>query len=244
MTQARLIISGSAVGAENMSIDESIFESTLLDNSLLAVIPASHGLGIQSKPYPSGVTLRFYTWSVRCATIGYFQPYINLPAAQTIRRITGGLTVEHKNDISYCFCANKSTWPFVYDQETNYQKLHLALKTGLELSGYKTEFANPSCKTTQANMCVEKYFAYDLLLNGKKALGSCQRRRGDCLIVQGSLHLPENYNAQDVISNLVLGFKSELNFSFEKSELKSSEIEVASKLKTNKYLLDSWNKKY
>ena len=225
MTNARLIISGPADGAENMSIDESIFESTLLGNSL-------------------GITLRFYTWSVRCATIGYFQPYFQLPDSQTIRRITGGLTVDHKTDISYCFCATKSTWPYVYDQEANYQKLHLALKTGLDLSGYKTEFASPSCKTKQASMCVEKFFSYDLLLNGKKALGSCQRRRGDCLIVQGSLHLPPNYNVQDVINNLSKGFQKELDFSFVQSELTSAEIERTRKLKENRYQLESWNKKY
>jgi len=225
MTQARLIMSGPADGAENMSIDESIFESTLLGNSL-------------------GITLRFYTWSVRCATIGYFQPYFQLPDSQTVRRITGGLTVDHKTDISYCFCASKSAWPYVYDQETNYQKLHLALKTGLDLSGYKTEFANPSCKTEKANMCVEKFFAYDLLLNGRKALGSCQRRRGDCLIVQGSLHLPPNYNVQDVINNLSIGFQKELSFSFVKSELTASEVERAGKLKESRYQLESWNKKY
>ena len=225
MTNARLIISGPADGAENMSIDETIFESTLLGTL-------------------SGITLRFYTWSVRCATIGYFQPYFQLPDSNTVRRITGGLTVDHKTDISYCFCATKKVWPYVYDQEANYQKLHLAIKTGLELSGYKTEFANPSCKTKQANMCVEKFFAYDLLLNGKKALGSCQRRRGECLIVQGSLHLPLNYNAQNVINNLCIGFLKELNFSFVKSELTSSEVERVKKLKESRYQLESWNKKY
>jgi len=225
MTQTRLIISGPADGAENMSIDESIFESTLLGTSF-------------------GATLRFYTWSTRCATIGYFQPYFQLQGFQTVRRITGGLTVDHKTDISYCFCAAKTAWPYVYDQEANYKKLHLALKDGLELSGYKTEFAKPSCKTNNTNMCVEKFFAYDLLLNGKKALGSCQRRRGDCLIVQGSLHLPVNYNVQEVIKNLVLGFQKKLGFEFVDSQLTSAEVEAAKKLKENRYQLERWNKKY
>jgi lipoyl(octanoyl) transferase len=239
MKELSVIKSGPGNGQNNMALDEAIF--------------LSHINGICALP-----TLRLYQWVSPCVTIGYFQKYkefsvFNIPV---IRRLTGGLSVVHNKDISYCFVANQNDWPYMYDQMKNYYMIHNAIKEGLGLRGIQTQFwdeknidkrdeDNISSKKIASNLtCVDTFFPYDLHANGKKTAGSSQRRRGKYLLVQGSIHIGGNYEFDSLFEALVSGFrkifKTQINF----RKPVNDEESLQNELSKNKYDSGQWNTKF
>ncbi|GHT10879.1 hypothetical protein AGMMS49571_00260 [Endomicrobiia bacterium] len=51
--------------------------------------------------YKNNPVLRTYYWDNAYTTIGYFQKAKDAGGSGLVRRFTGGLTVNHHNDISY-----------------------------------------------------------------------------------------------------------------------------------------------
>ena len=84
----------------NMSIDEMLFNE-----------------------YSAIPVLRTYYWDNSYTTIGYFQKAKDVVAKDFVRRFTGGLTVNHQHDVSYCFIASSKYWN-IYDQNETYKIIH------------------------------------------------------------------------------------------------------------------------
>ncbi|MCL2334779.1 MAG: hypothetical protein FWC57_01795, partial [Endomicrobia bacterium] len=93
----RFILDGARNAVMNMAIDEILFD------------------GLKE-----GAVLRLYSWDNSYTTIGYFQKN----DSNAVRRLTGGLLVNHKDDLSYSFCADAQSWPYVYSQSDTYKHLH------------------------------------------------------------------------------------------------------------------------
>src|SRR2546430_14326658 len=84
----RLLLAPPADGAWNMAVDE-----VLLD-----------GIAAGSAP----PTLRFYTWTPACLSLGYFQPFsvANVEGCRglgidIVRRPTGGRAILHDRELTY-----------------------------------------------------------------------------------------------------------------------------------------------
>ena len=146
---------------ENMALDEVLFDL-----------------------FKGGAVLRTYIWDAAYTTIGYFQKNVS----GAVRRLTGGLTVCHKDDISYSFIASLDNWPFVYNENKTYKLLHTAIQKALLKTGFKTSFLENKQGLTN-NICVQTLCESDLIYQGKKVVGSCLRRRGNKILVQGSVHI-------------------------------------------------------
>jgi lipoate-protein ligase A len=231
MNAWRLIISGPSDGPENMSLDEALFTS-LIENEV---------------KYP---TLRIYCWKLPCVTIGYFQKYYEVASGNLsiTRRLTGGLSVHHGSDISYCFTASAHDWPQVYNQEKSYEHIHTGFKEGLLLMGITAEFypaeeisAAKRCANT---LCVKSIFPYDLQVKGRKIVGSSQRRRGAFLLQQGSIHIRPSEEFSSAARQLAKGMEKALSVSFVQEDISPSERAMKDVFVVNRYLTDSWNKKY
>ncbi|MDR3113278.1 MAG: hypothetical protein LBU09_02780 [Endomicrobium sp.] len=200
--------------AQNMSLDEVLFDT-----------------------FKSGAVFRTYTWDNAYTTIGYFQKN----DCGALRRLTGGLTVNHKDDISYSFIASSASCPFVYNENETYKILHTAIQKAILKAGFETSFLE--IKTGAAsNICVQTLCESDLIYQGKKVAGSCLRRRGNKILVQGSLHImlaEEQKNIfHDAFAKETAAFMELeiLQKDFSEDEIRKSEI-----IAKEKYLNDKWN---
>jgi lipoate-protein ligase A len=231
MNKLRLIISQASDGPGNMSLDEAIFDTKIKDLSM-----------------PS--TVRIYTWNKPCITIGYFQKYKDFGAfGLTItRRMTGGLLVAHGTDVSYSFVLDENSWAHIYDQEKTYEEIHKTIKAALEKSGIKLSFVSVEVKNpavaSERNVCVQTLFPYDLVSGNKKIVGSCQRRRGKTLLVQGSIHLPKNTDRQTFYENWEKSLGMLPGIRVARGEMNDSEKKLSDDLMKTKYCSIEWNNKF
>ena len=67
--------------------------------------------------------------------------------------------------------------------------------------GIPTEFSSHDNSDARMNMCLEKLYDYDLVKDGKKILGSCQRRRGEKILIQGSIHLDSINEKSEILKS-------------------------------------------
>jgi lipoate-protein ligase A len=229
MNNWRLIVSPPADGPENMGLDEALFSFLAEGKACLPIF-------------------RIYSWNARCVTIGYFQKheeflYHNLPVT---RRLTGGLSVRHGDDVSYAFIARDDHWPHVYKQEETYQLLHSGIKEGLNSLGYKADFYDRGKRTLHPanNICVDTVFPYDVHIGGRKVVGSSQRQRGKTILVQGSIHISgllKDFNA--TASAIAAGWERVLRIQLERCEIAPEIRTDKEALRLQKYSSITWNSK-
>ena len=136
--------------------------------------------------------IRFYRWTNPAYTIGYFQQISKLKNTNkydVVRRLTGGLAVLHNTDLSYSFIVSSEQWNYIYNQEETYKIIHSQMGDALKDIGVICD--NEAAKNTAPNKfsCVNTFYKDDVFFKGKKIIGSCQRRRGKKLLVEGSIHL-------------------------------------------------------
>jgi len=227
MDKCRLIVSGRGTGPGNMALDEALFIARGEDSGLPSVF-------------------RIYCWENPCVTIGYFQKYADFKtsALPVTRRLTGGLAVTHKSDISYSFITAEQDWPYVYDQEKTYQVIHSGIKEGLSLLGLNPEFYVDQKASTNPSLCVKTFFPHDVHIKGRKVVGSSQRRRGKVLLQQGSIHLQDQFSFNEVAAALAKGWEKVLRTTLFTTEPEARELELAAVLFREKYSSSSWNEKF
>ncbi len=185
--------------------------------------------------------LRTYTWDNPYITIGYFQKN----QLSATRRLTGGLLVNHKDDLSYSFCSGLQSWPYMYSQQDTYKHIHLAVKKALSFIGFDCDFVSIGQNTPKNMFCVQTLYTDDLSYKGKKILGSCMRRRGTKILVQGSVHLElgdsrRSEFCREFANNMAQTLNTNLNYAL----ITDDEIKSSLKIADEKYESDEWNKKF
>ncbi len=218
MNTLRYIFDMKRSARMNMAIDEILFDC-LLDEPVL----------------------RIYFWDKEYATIGYFQKN----EYDAVRRITGGLMVKHKNDLSYGFCAPASRWPYLYSQKDTYKNIHTAVKEALSLINIESVFAPESAFNEEETLCVRRIYGYDLIFEGKKIAGSCMRRRGEKILVQGSVHINLNGAQKEKFSfYFARKMAGLMKCAAVRKPLSETELEKAFVTAREKYSNRQWNKKF
>ena len=167
-----LLNSGRCEAAFNMALDEA-----LLENAARLAAPV----------------LRFYGWTERPATFGYFQKIAEVEAATQlrplIRRPTGGGIVPHDADWTYsAIFPPGSEWHGLKAEES-YRRIHDWLRLAFAELEVKTELA-PSSQKSLPGQCFVGHEKFDLLWHGKKIAGAAQRRNQLGLLIQGSIQPP------------------------------------------------------
>ena len=188
---------------------------------------------------------RFYKWTDKAYTIGYFQqfPIDKQDAYPVIRRITGGLSVLHDTDLSYSLIVSNDIWPYIYDQEKTYKNVHGNIKKALESIDIFCDKTFVESNNLKNYSCVKTLYKDDLLLNGEKIVGSCQRRRGKKILVEGTIHLSFTQEQTKIFANEFFKNLSEmLKCDITINSLTEEEINSANKLCKEKYKTDEWNK--
>ena len=157
-------------------------------------------------------TLRFYTWSPPCVSIGYFQKVNSVfstpvPDKETVRRITGGRAVFHGNDLSYSIVCDTGNSAFPNNILGTYHVITAAFITGLEYLGITPDPLNtqpdsprkinyrrsqlrsgrPNMEYYRSPLCFAMTLGHEITVDGQKLIGSAQRRWPDVFLQHGSI---------------------------------------------------------
>ncbi len=143
---------------------------------------------------------RFYGWTEPAITFGYSQkwPWVEsqLPGfgGVSIRRITGGGIVDHRQDLTYALSI-PAGHPFHRRQASDlYQELHQSLARMLASQGFPADLqpCRRGCnqpRSQASGICFQSPEPYDVIhpLSGIKIAGAAMKRTRSGLLVQGSL---------------------------------------------------------
>jgi lipoate-protein ligase A len=176
-TTWRLLLDPPATGAWNMAVDE-----VLLDGAAAGTAPP---------------TLRFYEWAPPCLSLGYFQPWEVVDVAgcrrlgvDVVRRPTGGRAILHDRELTYSVALPLRLLGEDRGLLPSYHRLSLALERGLRHLGAPVCLAPESAAQTvpdQGPICFDRPSAHEILLHGRKVVGSAQVRRATAILQHGSI---------------------------------------------------------
>jgi len=164
-------------GPLNMAVDEYLFGS-------LGPDPHTH--------------VRFYEWERPTVSLGYSQvteKVINLDFCRrhgidVVRRTTGGKLVLHHREVTYSMCSSEVE-VFSSTLAQSYRLISLALIRGLREMGLQARLAGPAPSFYgRGNLPCFSYPARDEIeIDGKKIVGSAQKRVGPKFLQHGSILL-------------------------------------------------------
>ena len=138
--------------------------------------------------------LRVYAWSSPTLSLGRNQPARDEydPAALAehgvcvVRRLTGGRAVLHHREVTYSVTAPESFGGSLRDA---YLRINEILVDGLRLLGVGASIAKPAGRAPVPSTapCFEEPTEGELVLDGRKLVGSAQYREGGALLQHGSI---------------------------------------------------------
>jgi lipoate-protein ligase A len=142
-------------------------------------------------------TLRFYGWQPPCVSVGYAQPLrdeIDLEACRRegytwVRRPTGGRAVLHIDELTYSVIAPLGEPRVAGDILTSYRRLSMGLIAGLAHLGCAARQAGQEVGTGQSAACFDVPSPYEVIVGGRKLVGSAQARRRRVVLQHGALPL-------------------------------------------------------
>jgi lipoate---protein ligase len=175
----------AASGKVQMAIDTWLLEKHKQDN------------------YPP--TLRFYTWTPAAISCGYHQKKIPSfwkelhwqgKTLEIVRRPTGGQAVLHQGDLTYAIVTSASSGKRL----EVYKNICQFLIEGWRSLGVELKYGTAGKEYANNLNCFATSTIADLItIDGKKAIGSAQLRRGKAILQHGSMSLSTNVDLFDRI---------------------------------------------
>lgn len=142
-------------------------------------------------------TLRFYTWAPDTLSLGYFQRLADVPgrerAGALVRRCTGGGAIHHTNELTFSLVTDQDDPLYRGPIAPSYERVHLALAKALAHYGVEAKLrggVGPIASDLEGTgMCFHASTAQDLCWDGRKGVGSAQRRTGGRVLHHGSIKI-------------------------------------------------------
>ncbi len=146
--------------------------------------------------------LRFYTWDPPAISLGRFQKIesaVNAGACKRlgfdiVRRVTGGRAVLHNNELTYSVVARTDNPLFPPTVHGAYKVIASGLLAGLRNLGIDAEMVSrggPHAalvnKKDKDPCCFSSPSWYEIVVDGKKIIGSAQRRLSNAFLQHGSI---------------------------------------------------------
>ncbi|MEW6456882.1 MAG: lipoate--protein ligase family protein [Acidobacteriota bacterium] len=163
-------------GSWNMAVDEFLFNEVQKEEKTI---------------------LRFYEWEIPTLSIGFSQrvnrilnmEYLEKNRVPFVRRITGGKVVFHNDEITYSISSSEKIFFEKKSLSEAYTMISGALIEGLKKLSIKAELSGRSPKFLSKSdlPCFSFSSKDEILVNGKKIVGSAQKRKENCLIQHGSI---------------------------------------------------------
>ncbi len=174
----RYISTPAARGAWNMAVDEAVLEAV------------GHA---ESLP-----TFRLYAWQPACLSLGYAQSFkdvdlqrIRANGWELVRRVTGGRAILHTDELTYSVAAPPDEPHLAGTVLESYQRLAKALIIAVRDLGLPVEMEEnaPPASATKGPVCFEVPSAYEIVVGGKKLIGSAQARKKEGILQHGTFPL-------------------------------------------------------
>ncbi len=263
----RLVETGFLDASRNMAVDEALFY---------------HKINGDIPP-----TLRIYGWKKPTVSAGYTQntDISILNECRNSRydyvcRLTGGGTVFHDRELTYSIVIGNEDVLIPRKVIELYYLLAGGIIEGLKKLGIDAQFFQPpgspekfsmQAQTGLNKICFNSVSKYDIVINGKKLVGSAQRRHKSAVLQHGSVVIDmDQNNAPSFVTDLIEkgkitslteilqrevsfcevsralaeGFTEAMGIIFSRDELTLSEQSLIDTLTETKYSMDAWNVKY
>jgi lipoate-protein ligase A len=147
---------------------------------------------------------RLYAWQRPSFSTGVSQKaekvlnldFIKANGCDYVRRITGGKTVLHDHEITYTVASSEDLFFKEHDLHRSYLLISQVLVRALRSLGVEATLAkgSPSELSRSHNPCFSFPTANEIEVNGKKIIGSAQKRDKQALLQHGSIPLTMNYD--------------------------------------------------
>ena len=163
-------------------------------------------------------TVRLYGWSEPAITIGYSQnaeAELDLERCRElgiaiVRRPTGGRALLHAHELTYAVVAPVSLVPFNQGLKATFQAVSEALLAGLQglgiQGGINTSKERSAPGVARSPACFASLNHCEITVDGKKLIGSAQKRTSKAFLQHGSLIIESDHG----LFTSVLKFKSEI----------------------------------
>ena len=152
--------------------------------------------------------LRLYTWGPHCLSFGrneavarrYDRPKIEQAGLDVVRRPTGGRAVWHARELTYAVVAPTDA---IGGLRAAYLEIHRMLQGALRRLGAEASLARPARPSRlDAGACFSHPVGGELVVRGRKVVGSAQLREGSALLQHGSILLADD---QRVVGSVTRG---------------------------------------
>jgi lipoate-protein ligase A len=174
-------------GVENMRIDAALLRAAQGGNAFL----------------------RFYRWDPPCLSFGRNEPALARYDVQriadlgldTVRRPTGGRAVWHEHEVTYAVTGPVGLFGSL--RET-YLAIHQVIAAGLRSLGADAELASKTgpAESPGAGSCFASPAGGEVMVRGRKLVGSAQVREGESFLQHGSILLRDH---QEVVAQVTRG---------------------------------------
>jgi lipoyl(octanoyl) transferase len=152
--------------------------------------------------------VRLYTWDVPSLSLGRNQRTASVyepercasQSVPVVRRMTGGRALLHGREVTYAVAAPVAAAPSL---RGGYDAINQCLLTALIALGVPAALAAPTERTSAPGLapCFETPSAGELVVDGRKLVGSAQHRDADAFLQHGSLLLDDD---QGMLASLAL----------------------------------------
>ncbi len=152
--------------------------------------------------------LRLYRWAPHCLSFGRHEPAalrydrqrIEALGLDTVRRPTGGRAVWHAEELTYAVATPTAQFGSLH---AAYQEIHGMLADAISQLGAPVYLA-PSIRAPalDAGACFSQPVGGEIMMAGRKVVGSAQLRSGGALLQHGSILLQDN---QGVVFGVTIG---------------------------------------
>jgi lipoate-protein ligase A len=206
MNSWQLIVSPKLPGQKNMETDLKLFNN------------------FEQGSIPS--TLRIYSWKPRCISVGYSQDLIRKDGWDVVKRPTGGGIVFHnETEVTYSLVTDLNNPILPEGMVPSYKKISEAIVHGLKALGIDAEITSnlkpqtsKQIPISKTQLCFSYPAEYEIVADGKKIVGSAQKRGKKALLQQGSICIEEYLGIRvkfDEVKNaLIAGFSERLGIQF------------------------------
>lgn len=169
----RLLLTWEGEPGWNMALDEALLASV--------------------DPRP---VLRFYTWKPAALSLGYFQRWQAFAALADehviVRRFSGGGAIHHADELTFSIAAPQTHALFRGEVRLSYERIHALLARAFAHLGVRAELRGENALASDraaTGMCFHESTPLDLAWDGRKGVGSAQRRSLGRVLHHGSIKL-------------------------------------------------------
>lgn len=174
----RLLLQPGLPGYRQMAVDEALVRSLRPDSAPI---------------------LRFYTWEKPTLSLGCFQdykkvvcePFIVHNKIDVVRRITGGRSVLHQDEVTYAVVAPQTGVFEGQSLQQTYQRIAQALNLAIHNLGVNESSLSWDSGEARPSLpqCFVTVSKYEISRNTRKIIGSAQKRMRDRFLQHGSILL-------------------------------------------------------